>query len=70
VATVDGAGQHPNLADEMAAAGAALTRDQWDVLAVTVNPSWTPTYQHVVLDEPVTHVVADCPNCGTPIKVG
>lgn len=70
VAAVDASGQHPNMADQVAAVGAALTREQWDVLAATVNPSWTPTYVHVTLDDPVEHQVAVCPECGTPIKVG
>lgn len=70
VPTVDAQGQHPNMADQVNAQGAALTRDQWELLQVTANPSWTPTYTRVTLDDPVEHQVAVCPVCGTPVKVG
>lgn len=70
VAQVDASGQHPNMADQLASTGASLTREQWDELAVMPNPAWTPTFVHVELDDPVSHVVAVCPTCGTPVKVG
>lgn len=70
VATVDASGQHPTMADQLAASGASLMLAQWETLAAQPNPTWTPTYARVVLDDPVEHQVAVCPNCGTPVKVG
>lgn len=72
LATIDPSGQHPNMADQLAASGAALTREQWDLLAATPNPSWTATYERVVIEAGtgVTHQVARCPSCGTTVKVG
>lgn len=70
VPTVDAKGQHPLMSDQLASVGAVMTLEQWTLLATLTNPSWEPTYERVVLDDPVEHEVADCPNCGTPIKVG
>lgn len=70
VPTVDAAGHHPTMADELNAQGVTLTRDAWEQFAALPNPAWTPTYERVVLDEPVEHQVCVCPNCGSPIKVG
>lgn len=56
-----------------------------DLLGSSPNPDWTPTYERVVIGldgseiDPddadavaaatVEHEVADCPSCGTPVKI-
>lgn len=66
----DNHGQQPTLADQLDATGVPLLVAQRAVLLAQPNPAWTPTYESVLLDEPVTHTVAVCPSCGSPIKVG
>ena len=66
----DAYGQQPTMADQLDAQGVPLLVAQREVLAAQPNPAWTPTYERVVLDDPVDHLVAVCPKCGSPIKVG
>lgn len=65
----DAAGQYPTMADQLDAQGVALLVAQRVALS-TPNPVWVPTYERVTLDDPVDHLVAVCPTCGTPVKVG
>lgn len=68
VPVVDASGQQPTMAAQLA--NVALTLAQWQLLETITNPSWSPTYEHVKLDDPQEHEVAVCPTCGSPIKVG
>ena len=70
VPVADASGQYPTMADQLDATGVPLLVAQREQLATMVNPAWTPTYERIVLDEPVEHQVADCPACGSPVKVG
>lgn len=69
-AVADVRGQHPTMAEQLDSQGVPLLTEQRDLLLQQRNPAWIPTYERVVLDDPVEHLVADCPSCGTPIKVG
>jgi hypothetical protein len=69
VAMPDASGQWPTMADQLDAIGVPLLVAQRELLLTQPNPTWTPTYETVTLDDPVSHAVVVCPTCGSPIKV-